>query len=169
MSVNRRRPHVLVLPEDDANSQLANGFHLGLDQGLGQQLLARQFQVLNVAGGWTNVLEEFLSTHIAEMDRNSYRHMILLIDLDGKVDRLQNAIAQVPAHLTERVFILGALSEPEKLRPDLGDYETIGLALAKDCREGTNTTWGHRLLQHNTAELDRLRSTVRPILFPSGA
>lgn len=28
MSVNKERPHVLILPEDDANRQLANGFQL---------------------------------------------------------------------------------------------------------------------------------------------
>lgn len=28
MSVNRARPHVLVLPEDDANRQIAVGFEL---------------------------------------------------------------------------------------------------------------------------------------------
>jgi hypothetical protein len=28
MSVNRNRPHVFVLPEDDANLQLATGFVL---------------------------------------------------------------------------------------------------------------------------------------------
>jgi hypothetical protein len=39
--------------------------------------------------------------------------------------------------------------------------------LAKDCREETDTTWGHRLLRHNAGELDRLRKYVRPILFQS--
>jgi hypothetical protein len=39
------------------------------------------------------------------------------------------------------------------------------MALAKDCREGTDTTWWHALLQHNASELDRLRACVRPILF----
>jgi hypothetical protein len=28
MSVNEHQPHVLILPEDRANLQLANGFHL---------------------------------------------------------------------------------------------------------------------------------------------
>jgi len=39
--------------------------------------------------------------------------------------------------------------------------------MAKDCREDTDTTWGHPLLRHNTGELDRLREHVRPILFAS--
>jgi hypothetical protein len=69
--------------------------------------------------------------------------------------------------LTGRVFILGALTEPEALKADLGSYETIGLAMARDCREETDTTWGHRLLRHNERELDRLRAKVRPILFQS--
>ncbi len=65
------------------------------------------------------------------------------------------------------MFVLGVWSEPEDLRADLGSYETIGLALARDCREETDQTWEHCLLQHNAAELMRLRESVRPILFPS--
>jgi len=47
----------------------------------------------------------------------------------------------------------------------LGSYETIGRALAEDCREGTDTTWEHGLLRHNSGEIGRLRERVRPILF----
>jgi hypothetical protein len=65
------------------------------------------------------------------------------------------------------VFILGALTTPEALKQDLGPYEEIGSAMAKDCRDGTDSIWGHRLLQHNAREIDRLRTRVRPILFPS--
>jgi hypothetical protein len=75
--------------------------------------------------------------------------------------------ARIPERLADRVFILGALSEPEALKANLGSYETIGLKMARDCREETNTTWGHDLLRHNASELDRLRERVRPILFPS--
>jgi hypothetical protein len=57
------------------------------------------------------------------------------------------------------------ITEPEELKATLGSYETIGMALAQDCREGTDT-WGHALLKHNTAEIERLREHVRPILFP---
>jgi hypothetical protein len=160
MSVNRYQPHVLVLPEDDANRQLANGFLLD------QALSTRRIQVLVEVGGW-NVLEHFLSDHVVEMDRYPGRLMILLIDFDGREERLQHAKARIPGRLTDRVFILGALTEPEALKADLGDYETIGLKMARDCREETDKTWGHPLLRHNTSELDRLRANVRPILFPS--
>jgi hypothetical protein len=161
MSVNKYQPHVLVLPEDDANRQLANGFLLD------QSLSMRKIQVLEEVGGWTQVLERFLSDHVVDMERYPVRFMVLLIDFDGREERLDDAKARIPAHLTDRVFILGALTEPEALKVSLGDYETIGLAMARDCREETDRTWGHNLLRHNTGELERLREHVRPILFPS--
>lgn len=161
MSVNRERPHILVLPEDDANSQIATGFHLQVPWAR-----QRQMQVLPPAHGWVHVMEDFVSDHADEMARYPNRLMILLIDSDGDDERLQNAKARIPDHLAERVFILGVLSEPEALKQDLGSYEKIGSGMAKDCREETNETWGHDLLLHNIAELNRLRSRLCPILFP---
>ena len=161
MSVNAYEPHVFVLPEDDANRQLADGFHLEVDW-----FRQKQMQVLRVARGWRRVLELFKSEHAAEMDRNPNRFMVLLIDLDRKHDRLDVVKAEIPTGLADRVFVLGAWHEPEDLRKaKLGSYEAIGSALAKDCREETDSTWGHPLLQHNASELDRLREHVRPILF----
>ena len=78
MSVNRYLPHVLVLPEDDANRQLANGFLLD------QYVSTHKIQVLPEVGGWTQVLELFLSDHVVEMDRYRGRFMVLLIDFDGR-------------------------------------------------------------------------------------
>jgi hypothetical protein len=162
MSVNKYKPYVFVLPEDRANEQLANGFLLD------QSLTPRSIQVLEVAGGWLKVLECFKSDHVHEMDRDPRRFMVLLIDFDGQQDKLGRARADIPAHLTDRVFVLGVWTEPEDLkRADLGTYETIGSAMAQDCREGTDTIWSHALLRHNASEIDRLREHVRPILFPS--
>ncbi len=158
MSVNKSKAHVLVLPEDDANRQIANGFQLYVD--------SRQLQVLVEAGGWAKVLECFATEHIRRMERFPNRFMVLVIDLDDRGDRRSYVAAKIPIHLTHRVFILSTLTEPEKLKTDLGSYETIGFALAKDCREGTDKTWSHKLLQHNAAEVRRLNEQVRPILFP---
>jgi hypothetical protein len=160
VSVNRYQPHVLVLPEDDANRQLANGFQLHVDP-----VRLRRMQVLPVAGGWNEVLELFLADHVREMVLNTARFMVLLIDFDGNDDRLDDARNRIPEHLRGRVFILGAWSEPEDLKKALGAYETIGAAMAQDCREDTDTIWGHDLLRHNAGELARLRDQVRPILF----
>jgi hypothetical protein len=159
MSVNKYLPHVLVLPEDDANRQLANGFQLD------QLLDTRRLQILEEAGGWQEVLDRFQADHVPEMDRNTNRFMVLLIDFDKVGDRLNNVRATIPDRLRERVFVLGAWSEPEDLRRNLGSYETIGLAMARDCRDNTEVTWAHALLCHNAGELERLREHVRPILF----
>ncbi|MGD1084242.1 MAG: hypothetical protein ABSA47_05740 [Verrucomicrobiota bacterium] len=159
MSVNKYLPHVLVLPEDDANRQLANGFQLD------PSLATRRMQILEEAGGWQEVLNRFTADHLPEMERYAGRFMVLLIDFDGRDDRLKAVRAAIPDHLGERVFVLGVWTEPEELRQNLGSYETIGLAMAKDCRENTDGTWAHRLLCHNAGELERLREHVRPVLF----
>jgi hypothetical protein len=159
MSVNKHLPHVFVLPEDDANGQLANGFQLD------PLLDTRRMQILEEAGGWREVLNRFQMDHIREMDRYAKRFMVLLIDFDRREDRLQAARDVIPNHLNERVFVLGAWSQPEELKQNLGPYETIGLAMAKDCRDNAEVTWAHNLLRHNAGELERLRQHVRPILF----
>lgn len=159
--VNKYRPHVLILPEDEANSQIATGFQLQL--GLGFQ---RQMQVLAPSGGWVRVLEHFRSEHASELQICDYRFMVLLIDCDGIEDRLEGARTSIPGHLRDRVFVLGVLTDPEALRREIGSYETIGGQMADDCRAGTDKIWGHKLLRHNATEIDRLRRYVRPILFP---
>jgi hypothetical protein len=91
--------------------------------------------------------------------------MVLLLDFDGQHDRMQYATSHIPGELRDRVFVLGAWREPENLKADLGSFETIGRNLAEDCRTEHNTTWSHRLLRHNLAELDRMRAPLKPILF----
>lgn len=158
MSANKHEPHVRVLPEDDANRQLANGFQLGVDWSR-----QRQIEVLRVAGGWQAVVDRFQADHVASMNRNTNIYMVLLIDFDREAGRRQYVESRIPEHLRERVFIIGAWSRPEDLRPP--SYESIGKALARDCREETSTTWEHTLLRHNAREFARLREHVRPILF----
>ena len=159
--VNKDQLHVLVLPEDRANLQLATGFHDEVDA-----TRQRQMQVLPVAGGWRRVLERFTSDHVVKMRSNPNRFMVLLIDFDGRPERLGVAKAAIPPELADRVFILGARDRPETLKVELNkSCEKIGSRLGQDCRDDTYATWGHELLQHNASELDRLREHVRPILF----
>lgn len=153
--MNKYDKHILVLPEDDANRQIADGFLIGIGG-------AGQVKVLRPAGGWHKVLELFRSVHIAEMDTYPRRSMILLLDFDGRADRLEQAQRAVPETLSHRVFILGVWSEPERLTRG---YEETGRLLAEDCRNETSSTWGEELLKHNAAEVERMRECVRPILF----
>lgn len=150
MSANRYRPHVLVLPEDDANRQLANGFELSLD--------TSQVQVLDVAGGWGHARDKLLDVHTKEMRRFPHRFFILMIDSDNDETRIPRIRESIPEDIAARVFVLGVLSEPEDLtRQKLGSFETIGRTLAEDFKQGAHGLWTHDLLKHNVAELSRLR------------
>jgi hypothetical protein len=160
MAVNRELPHLFVLPEDDANRQMANGFHQRIDR-------VRQMQVLRPAGGWTKVLTVFGSEYVTAMERNANMFVVLMIDLDENSSRLDQARAAIPHYLADRVFILSTWSRPEKLKPDLGTFEAIGLKVAEDCRNETDGTTRHDLLRHNLGELNRLRQHVLPFLAPS--
>jgi hypothetical protein len=111
------------------------------------------------------LLSSFKSDLTAGMEMYPKRFIVLLIDFDDDRGRLDFVKAEI-GELIDRVFILGCLSEPERLKSaGLGSYETIGQAMARDCRYDRNDTWGHALLRHNEAELMRLRERVRPILF----
>jgi len=85
VSVNNHKPHVIVLPEDDANRQIANGFLLD------PSIKLRNIQVLNPAGGWGKVLDRFLDDHVAELRKWPQRHLVLLIDFDGLLTHAPNS------------------------------------------------------------------------------
>jgi len=161
MSASKYRPHVLILPEDDANGQLATGFSLH------ESIDLRAIQILPEAGGWLKVRALFSEVHIAEMLRNPLRNMVLLVDFDGEPDRLDSMKKVIPDSLIERVFILGVWLEPEDFPKRLGSLEQIGKQLASECQDNTRNVWNHELLQHNSNELDRMNATIKPILFPS--
>ena len=161
MSVNNERPHVIVLPEDDANRQIANGFLLD------PSIKPRNIRVLQPAGGWGKVLDSFLNDHIAELRRWSQRHLVLLIDFDDHVEeRTQQFVNHFPEDVRDRVFLLGTKGEPEPLRKQCGNsLEDIGTALAGECYHEETTLWNHQLLAHNAAERTRLNAKVKSILF----
>lgn len=161
MSVNRNRPHVYVLPEDDANRIVANGFYVEIDS-------PRQVQILPVAGGWHRVLTVFTDGYAATMRANAHTHMVLLIDYDNSPTRLADVYATIAADVRDRVFVVGSLDNPEALKAALGEsLEQIGRTMAQDCRDGSTHAFGHEHLRHNDPELVRLRASVCSWLFRS--
>ena len=161
MSVNVYKPHVLVLPEDDADRQIANGFLLDPSINL------RNIQVLTPAGGWEKVLDSFVEHHAAALRKWPARHLVLLIDFDGRIEeRTAHFVSQFPADVQDRVYLLGTRSEPEPLRRQCGDsLENIGKALAAECCRDETDLWAHALLAHNAAERARLNANVKFFLF----
>lgn len=160
MRINKYQPHLLVLPEDDANRQIANGFLLD------PKLNSSAIQVLPEARGWKNVVETFTNSYSSTMRQYSHTMIVLLIDFDQNEDRLAYVKQHIPNDLEDRVFVLGVLSEPERLRSDIRkNFEKIGETLANDCPDDTNELWGHELLKHNKTELARMVPSVKSFLF----
>ncbi len=161
MSVNNYLPHLLVLPEDKANEELANGFLL--DPSIQQN----KVRVLPCAGGWSKVLASFEASQIEGLRRFPNRHLVLLVDFDDHVEERTEKFAEAfPADVKDRVFLLGTKTEPEPLRKQMRkSLEQIGKALAAECRLDEETTWKHDLLAHNTDERKRLNATVKGFLF----
>lgn len=161
MSVNVFQPHVIVLPEDAANSELANGFMLD------SSLNLRAIQPLPVAGGWTKVRDDLSEVQVAKLRKYPKRHLVLLIDFDGHfTERMRNFQEVIPDDVRDRVYLLGTQDEPEPLRKVCGiSLEKIGEQLANACANAEQGLWAHEMLQHNQAELDRLIQNVKPFLF----
>lgn len=161
MSVNSYLPHLLVIPEDDANREIANGFALD------SRVDGRRIQVLIPAGGWEKALNKLLGDHVQSMQTYPHRRIVLLIDFDGDAANRSIYVRQkIPAAIRDRVFILGVESEPEHLRAACKKkFEPIGEALAGECVEDKFVLWSHQLLKHNAAELTRLSADVKPFLF----
>jgi hypothetical protein len=157
-------PHVLVLSEDKANRDIANGFLLNPD------LKHRNIQLLPHSKGWRDVLDYFLSELAPNLNKFTKRRVVLLIDFDDDFqDRSQFIFNRIDSGMKSRVFLLGTKSEPERLKVDLGlSFESIGKALANDCSDAVsieNSLWQNEHLQHNQSELARLMVDVKPFLF----
>ena len=161
MTVNRERPHIVVIPEDDDNRVLAVGFRLSVKAHF-------QVKIEPVAGGWTHVRDKFVADHLSAMYRYPARTAVLLIDFDGGGQSRMHAMrCGIPPDLANRVFVIGSGKEPADLKQAFGrkPLEDIGSDLADECGKGTDTMWSHDLLIHNQIELARLRQQVGSWLF----
>jgi hypothetical protein len=159
--MNKYMDHVYVIPEDDANRQIAVGFvdHPGVKD--------LRIQIMPVAGGWGNVLKAFKDEYIHRLKANSKAHVVMLIDFDDSFTQRREAFEnEIPAEIKSRVFVVGSRSTPETLRNVLNkNFEKIGESLADDCDVGTSEYWGHEQLNHNEPDRQRLDQIVRPFLF----
>ncbi|MGK7928866.1 MAG: hypothetical protein AB4290_27125 [Spirulina sp.] len=158
--MNRYKPHIIVLPEDRADEEIANGFIEA--QNVNYDLV----KIERPVGGWQKVLDKFTEIHVSDMRKFPEAIIVLLIDFDGRDDRLSDVEKEIPEDIKDRVFVLGVKYNPEILKKDMNkkNYE-IGEALARDCSNNTNEIWGHDHLKHNQPELDRIISSVKPFLF----
>jgi hypothetical protein len=159
--MNKYAPHVYVIPEDDANRQLADGFVLH------HQVKDLRIQVVPPAGGWPKVREIFQEEYVSKLRGYPQAHVVMLIDFDDEVEQRRAAFeAAVPEELKGRVFVIGTKVTPETLSQVLGrSFEKIGADLADECAADTVQLWEHEQLRHNESDRHRMVQIVRPFLF----
>jgi hypothetical protein len=159
--MNKYAPHVYVIPEDDADRQIADGFALH------HRVKETRIQVMPPAGGWLKVLETFRDEYIPKLRNYPTTHVVMLIDFDNQVEkRRANFEQETPKEFKTRVFVIGSKDAPETLKKETKkSFEEIGRSLADDCDAGTTVLWGHEQLSHNDADRKRLVETVMPFLF----
>ena len=159
--MNKYKPHLYVIPEDDANRQIANGFLTY------HAINTRSILVSGVARGWTNVIEVFKTEYIHEVSTNKHCHVLLLLYYDGAFELRQSFIAEsIPDEIKPRVFTLGSSENPEKLKAELElTYEKIGNELARQCHRNISDLWLHEKLIHNKRDVERMAATIRDVIF----
>lgn len=161
--MNRYQDHIYVIPEDDANRQIALGFvqHSAVND--------RSIQIMPVAGGWTHTLKTFEDEYVPKLFMFERAHVVLLIDFDHMfAERLNRVRSAIPPELTSRVFVLGSRDNPEALKRATvapSSFERIGRGLADDCEKSGTRHWDHDHLRHNEEERLRLSQAVRRFLF----
>lgn len=164
---NKYLDHLQVLPEDDANRQLLNGAQQNL------ALDSRRIDVLAPAGGWSFVLDSLTQRSVIHgLESHPRRHLLLLIDFDSQVAARTQLYHRrkltLPAGVADRIYLLGSLETPERLKAacQRQRLERLGLELAEDCEPAAAANlWQHDHLKHNAMELARLVAKVRPFLY----
>lgn len=163
---NVYKPHILVLPEDKANEDLANGIIKS------QNINYHDVTIDKPLGGWNDVVKKYTEFEVPKMRKYDLRIVVLLIDFDCNTKdkspekRFRQVSKEIPPDLKDRTFVLGTLDEPETLKKKLKlSLEKIGETLAEDCPEKRNPLWSDEMLKHNAQELERLLEAVRPFLF----
>ncbi len=164
MGINKELPHLLILPEDDAYRDLANGF-VNYDA-----VADNRIHIAKPAGGWLKLLDVFSQEYESSVRDNRSRHVLLLLDLDGRCGRYsEKVLPKIPEEIRDRVFILSCNDEAENFKKELGGgkFEDFGEKLSKSCRENayTKSDWLCPQLCHNKNELHRLATAVRSFLF----
>jgi hypothetical protein len=161
MAVNKNRPHVVLIPEDDKDRQFAVGFRDYF------AVAENRFDIRNCAAGVEKVRDYLVNEGIGYLQRHAEGLLILLIDFDNKLEiRRARFDEAIPAELKDRVFVIGSIDKPERLTKAIGiSAEKLGKKLAEECDLGKYELWQHEHLSHNEPEVRRLQQLVKHFLF----
>ena len=151
---NKYRWHVVVIPEDDATRQLGNGLANAFSE------MGRRIKFLPVSRGWKRAVECVKSL---DLNSNSFRRVLLIIDFDKNKDRLESIKAKEDfSEFRDRIFILGCFKEAEDLKELLSErnLEEVGKILASNCNY-----WDSPLLLTCRSDACRLKAELNKEAF----
>ena len=171
-SGNRFRKHVVLFPEDELTSLVAQGFVE--DPHVNERTCWVHH---NFGKGWSSVVD---GVDDFDLGRFPDSHLVLIIDYDrcgqNRLNEIRSRLASNPYH--DRIYVLGAAHEADDLKRQVAELshrhsitpKAVGSALAmssagsETCTDGL---WGISQLAHNAEELMRLCHAVRDVIFKS--
>ncbi len=159
MGLNKHKPGLYVIPEDDADRQIANGF-------LEDFRVQNAFQVMPPAQGREKVLSQIIEVYVPILQKYKQLKVIGVLDFDGRKDRYEQKLQEIPNGVRERVFLLGTLNNPEKLKASAGlHFESLGEKLAQECCDANFELWNNEQLVFLKDEVLRAKEELWTVLF----
>lgn len=165
MAPNREKPHLFIVPEDKANSDVVNAFFRELEC---RGANPRQYQIVPPSGGWGEARRLLREEYLNSLMASALVHVLLIVDFDNDdpVQRRRYILDGIDESASGRVFVVGAADNPEALRADVKmKFQLIGETLANECFDDEIELWNHCQLSHNVSENQRLKTKLYEILF----
>lgn len=157
MSVNRERPYLIVLFEDNAYKDLFLGFEFSFH---------KQIQQKPVLQGFDDVLFQLTnsnSTTLKELNKYPNAYILAITDADmdshqeSNIDTLKKSIKGI---YRNRIFVLGSKYEAENIKKEIigqGKWRRLAKELESSCQNDSCELWHNDMLKHNLDEIVRLR------------
>jgi len=155
MSINRNKPHLVVVQEDSPYRDLTNGIRNAL------HVEGYRIDSRTPVGGWAKVLAS-VEDMAPLLNRYTEMHLLLLMDFDFEFSSRMEKFKKVidGQAYQNRVFLLGIDNkEFENLKQTLkqSNIERIGQMLVEDCPQQHTPVWQNQHLNCNQPEIKRMR------------
>ncbi len=168
--MNKYKPNLQILCEDEINQDIARGFLLGF-HGFELQNPSPIEVCKDVTRGWKKAENQLRDEWVDKLKDNENLFLLILIDSDKRDGRIKEIRNEIPDIIKDRVFVIGCFSEPEVLKQQAHEAikeakmkvssEAVGKVLFQHCKDNPpNNLWGLNELNHNSDEILRLKQNT---------
>lgn len=157
--MNKFKPHLFIVPEDDADRQIAVGFQMHLEA-------KGEMQIVDVARGWLKVVGVIKDEYVPLLKNNLNSHVLGIIDCDKDADRIAGQLENFPEDIRNRIFLLGVNENPQEFKRSAKmHFAEIGEKLADECYKDELDLWNHEMLSYSSSEALRAKDVLRELVF----